>query len=73
MTREYGDATSQTLAVEMNDADGKASTQVIFVNDTKDHVRTIDFKRGILELSDDGMYITRKLAHSLKPASLPTA
>ena len=66
MTREYGDATSQTLAVEMNDADGKASTQVIFVNDTKDHVRTIDFKRGFLELSEDGMYITRKLAHSLK-------
>ena len=68
MTREYGDATSQTLAVEMNDADGKASTQVIFVNDTKDHVRTIDYKRGVLELSDDGMYITRKLAHSLKLA-----
>ena len=66
MTREYGDATSQTLAVEMNDADGKASTQVIFVNDTKDHVRTIDFKRGFLQLSEDRMYITRKLAHSLK-------
>ena len=66
LTEKYGDASSETIAIEMEDAEGKAITQTIFVNEAPGFICTSDFSRQPMELGDDGMYITRKLSESLK-------
>ena len=66
LTQKYGDASSETIAIEMEDDEGKAITQTIFVNEAPDFICTSDFSRQPMDLGDDGMYITRKLSESLK-------
>lgn len=61
---EYGDETSQTIAFEMQEADGTTSAQTLFVNDAPEHVRTTDHDRRAIEMTDEGVWITEKLSGS---------
>ena len=58
---KYGDATSQTLGVEIKNGDAKEANN-IFVSDSKDYVRYTNKKREYIKLKDDGIYVTEKLA-----------
>ena len=58
---EYGDNTSQTIAIEIKDGDN-AEGNTIFVDDSNNHVRVIDEKENYIDLQDDGVFVTRKLA-----------
>lgn len=65
MEREYGTATSMEIAFEMEGSDGAATTQTMFVNDAPENVRTTDHGRHLIQMKDDGVYITEKLSKTL--------
>lgn len=58
---KYGESTSQTLAVEVS-KDGKTTSNNIFVDDSKGYVRFLNHNQEFINLRDDGVFITEKLA-----------
>ena len=64
LTSVYGDNTSKTYGIEIKGEDEVTSNN-LFVTDTNDYVRFVDNKDNFIKLdSDDGVYITYKLAKS---------
>lgn len=58
-----GNSTSETLGVEVKDKDGKQIAHTIFVDDSSNLVRFLNDKDKFIKLdSDDGVYITYKMA-----------
>lgn len=63
LENKYGDSTSQTLGVEVKDKLGKRIAHSIFVTDAKDLIRFQDDTFKFIKMdSDDGVYITYKMA-----------
>ena len=63
LTDKYGNATSQSLYIEIKDKDGERESNNIFVTDSKDYVRFIDNKEKFVNIDkNDGVYVTYKLA-----------
>lgn len=63
LTNKYGNATSQSLYIEIKDRDGTRESNNIFVTDSKDYVRFIDNKEKFVSINEnDGVYVTYKLA-----------
>ncbi len=63
LENKYGDSTSQTLGVEVKDKLGKRIAHSIFVTDAKDLIRFQDDTFKFIKIdSDDGVYITYKMA-----------
>ena len=63
ITKKYGYNTSETLGIEIKTGDIKESNN-IFVTDASNYVRFTDKNLNYIELSDDGIYVTEKLASS---------
>ena len=64
---KYGSNTSKSLGIEIKDKDGKRESNNIFVTDANDYVRFLDDKNRIKDKpSDDGIYVTYKLASTKK-------
>ena len=57
----YGNATSQTLAIEFENGDKKESNTVV-VNDAEGYLRQTDHNKNYITLNDNGVYLTEKLA-----------
>lgn len=64
LTSKYGNATSQTLGIEIKNKDIK-ETNVITINDSQNKLRYTDHNRDFINLKDDGVYITEKLSENL--------
>lgn len=63
LTNKYGNATSQSLYIEIKDKDGQRESNNIFVTDSKDYVRFVDKKEHFIDTDkNDGVYVTYKLA-----------
>lgn len=63
LTNKYGNATSQSLYIEIKDTEGNRESNNIFVTDSKDYVRFIDNKEKFVNINkNDGVYVTYKLA-----------
>ena len=58
---KYGNATSQTLAIEVKNGD-KKETNTLTINDAKDYLKYTDHNKNYIDLRDDGIYITEKLS-----------
>lgn len=63
LLKEYGNSTSQTLGIEIENGDKKEANN-IFVTDAKDYVRFTDADDEFINLRDDGVYVTKKLAEN---------
>ena len=62
---KYGSNTSQSLGIEIKDKDGKRESNNILVTDAGDYLRFVDHKKRLKEKpTDDGVYVTYKLADS---------
>ena len=57
----YGNATSQTLAIEFENGD-KKETNTVVINDAEGYLRQTDHNKNYITLNDDGVYLTEKLA-----------
>lgn len=65
LENEYGNATSETLGIEIKDANGGRKANTIFVTDAKDMVRFQNKKDQFINIdSKDGIYVTSKLAET---------
>ncbi len=63
LTDKYGDNTSESLYIEIEDSNGNKESNNIFIDDSNDYVRFVDNKDKFIKLdNDDGVYITYKLA-----------
>lgn len=63
LTNKYGNATSQSLYIEIKDKDGNRESNNIFITDSKEYVRFIDNKEKFVNINkNDGVYVTYKLA-----------
>ena len=62
---KYGDNTSQTMGIEIKNGD-KKETNSITVNNALDYLKYTNHKREYMDISSDGVYITEKLADTLK-------
>ena len=65
LVNTYGNNTSQTLGIEIKNGD-KKETNSITVNDALDYLKYTNHKREYMSISSDGVYITEKLAETLK-------
>lgn len=63
ITSKYGNATSQTLGIEIKNGD-KREANNIFVTDAKDYVRFTSKEKEYITLKDNGIYVTQKLAEN---------
>ena len=63
LLKEYGNSTSQTLGIEIENGDKKEANN-IFVTDAKDYVRFTGADDEFINLRDDGVYVTKKLAEN---------
>jgi len=63
LTREYGDSTSQSLGIEIKQGNEKQANN-IFVDDSKESVRFLNHNGEYIKLSDNGIYVTEKLAET---------
>lgn len=63
ITSKYGNATSQTLGIEIKNGD-KREANNIFVTDAKDYVRFTSKEKEYITLEDTGIYVTQKLAEN---------
>ncbi|MBP3708146.1 MAG: ABC transporter permease [Clostridia bacterium] len=63
LTKKYGDSTSQSLGIEIKEGDEKQSNN-IFVDDSKESVRFLNHDGEYIKLSDNGIYVTEKLAET---------
>lgn len=61
---KYGDATSQTLGIEIKN-NGKKETNSITVNDAQEYLKYTDHNKNYIDIPDDGVYITEKLSNTL--------
>ena len=61
LEEKYGNATSQSLGIELK-VDDKKETNSIIVNDAKDYLKYTDHNKNYIDLKDNGVYITEKLA-----------
>ena len=61
LEEKYENATSQSLGIELK-IDDKKETNSIVVNDAKDYLKYTDHNKNYIDLKDDGVYITEKLA-----------
>ncbi len=61
LVNEYGNNTSQTLAIEIKNEDTKEANN-IFVDDSNEYVRFINHNGEYISLSDNGIFVTEKLA-----------
>lgn len=65
ITDKYGDATSQTLGIEIKKDNGDREANNIFVTDAKDYVRFVNRKNKIIDKPEDnGVFVTQKLAET---------
>ena len=63
LTNKYGNNTSESLFIEIKDANGNKESNNIFVTDANEYVRFVDNKDNFEELNNnDGLYVTYKLA-----------
>ena len=60
---KYGDNSTQTLGIEIVNGDNKEANTIL-VNESNGFVKTIDGNEAELTLSDDGIFVTRKLAET---------
>jgi putative ABC transport system permease protein len=61
--KNYGEYTSETIGIEIKDEDGLRESNNIFVTNADNYVRFVNGKNKIIDKpSDDGVYVTRKLA-----------
>ena len=60
----YGDSTTETLGIEIKN-NGIKETNILTVNDAEEHLKYTDHKKKYISISDDGVYITEKLAKNL--------
>lgn len=65
LTNKYGNNTSQTLGIEIKNGN-KKETNSITVNDALDYLKYTNHKIEYMTISSDGVYITEKLAETLK-------
>lgn len=63
LKREYGDSTSQSLGIEIKQENEKQANN-IFVDDSKESVRFLNHDGEYIKLSDNGIYVTEKLAET---------
>ena len=63
ITNEYGDYSSETLRVEIKDGDKKEGN-TIFVDNSQNKIRFMNHDGNFIKLSDDGIYVTEKLAET---------
>ena len=63
LTEKYGDNTSQTLGIEIKDGDVKEANNA-FVDNSHGYVRFLNHNAEYIELSNDGIYVTEKLANT---------
>lgn len=63
LTDKYGKQTSMTLGVEVKNGDKKEANN-IFVDNSEDKIRFINHDGNYIKLSDDGIYVTEKLAET---------
>ena len=61
---KYGNETSESLGVEIKIGDTKEAKSLT-VNDAKDYLKYTNHNKEYMDLSDDGVYITEKLASKL--------
>ena len=57
----YGNSTSKTVGIELKIND-KKETNTLVVNDAKDCLKYTDHNKEYIDLKDDGVYVTEKLA-----------
>lgn len=58
---EYGDNTSETLGIEIKNGDLKEANNM-FIDDSKGYVRFVNHNQEYIELNDEGVFVTEKLA-----------
>ena len=63
LIKKYGDKTSKTLGIEIENGDEKEANNV-FVDDSKEYVRFVNHKGEFISLQDDGIFVTEKLAET---------
>lgn len=61
LKEKYGNATSMTLGIEFKNEDSKQANSIV-VNDAKDNLKYTNHEREYMDLNDDGIYVTEKLA-----------
>ena len=61
LIERFGEKTSQTLMIEIENGDVKEANN-IFVDDSKEYVRFVNHKGDFINLNDDGVFVTEKLA-----------
>ena len=61
LKEKYGNATSMTLGIEFKNGDSKQANSIV-VNDAKDNLKYTNHEREYMNLNDDGIYVTEKLA-----------
>ena len=63
---KYGSATSQASLIEIKNKDGKKESNNVLITDASNKVRFVDNKGKFIKLdSEDGVYITYKLASNM--------
>lgn len=63
LTSQYGNASSQTIGIEIKDQAGNRVSNQIFVTAAKDYIRFQDNRSHFITIqSDEGIYVTYKLA-----------
>lgn len=63
---KYGSATSQASLIEIKNKDGKNESNNVLITDASNKVRFVDNKGKFIKLdSEDGVYITYKLASTM--------
>lgn len=61
LKEKYGDATSATVGIEVQINDKKEANTLV-VNDAADYLKYTNHEKKYINLSDDGIYLTEKLA-----------
>ena len=65
ITAQFGNESSQTLALELQEKDGTTSAQMLFASDAQDAFRFTGHDKQVFRLTDEGFYVTEKLAKTL--------
>lgn len=61
---KYGNSTSQTVGIEIQNGDKKETNQIT-VNDAEEYLKYTNHDREYINISNDGVYITEKLSETL--------
>ncbi len=64
LVTSYGDSTSATLGIEIKN-NGVKETNILTVNDAEDYLKYTDHNKKYIDLTNEGIYITEKLADNL--------